>query len=156
MQKSVKHLSIIGKNDRWETPQDVYEKFCKKVDIHPELDVCATRETAKCKLYFGPDHHNFNRKNGLANVWDRPFFMNPPYSEKEIWLDYAINQAIAWGVPCIILVFAKTDTKWWDIFVTQNDFVNVHFHKGRIHFWENGKPSKNAAPYGNAWLVINS
>ena len=75
--------------------------------------------------------------------------------EKEKWFDYAINQSLAWGVPCIILVYAKTDTKWWDKFVTQNDFVKVHFQIGRIRFWKNGKPGPAPAPYGNAWLVIN-
>ncbi len=147
-------MSVIGENDFWETPPDVFKKFCNKVDIFPELDVCATKSTTKCRYYFGPDHPNFRHRNGLENLWNRPFFMNPPYTEKEEWIEYAINQSIAWGVPCIILVFAKTDTKWWQRFVTDNDFVKVHFHVGRIRFWKNGKPGPAPAPYGNAWLVI--
>ncbi len=147
-------MKIIGENDFWETPPDVYEKFCKKVGIYPELDVCATKSTTKCKHYFGIDHPNPKYRNALDNLWDKPFFMNPPYSTKELWFEYAIHQTLAWGVPCIMLVFAKTDTKWWDKFVTQNDFVKVHFHKGRIRFWREGKPAASPAPYGNAWLVI--
>lgn len=148
-------MSIIGTNDEWETPPDLYEKFCKKVGIYPELDVCATKSTSKCTYYFGPDHPNPEFRNGLERLWNKPFFMNPPYSAKEEWFEYAIRQSLAWGVPCIILVFAKTDTKWWHKLVTKNDFVKVHFHLGRIHFWKDGKRSKNPAPYGNAWLVIN-
>lgn len=154
MSKAAKHMSIIGKDDVWETPTDVFEKFCKMVGIHPELDVCASQSTTKCKNYFGPDHPNPKYRNGLDNLWDKPFFMNPPYSEKEEWFEYAINQSIAWGVPCIILVFAKTDTQWWNNLVTKNDFVEAYFHVGRITFWKDGKPGKNPAPYGSAWLVI--
>ena len=148
-------MKIIGVNDFWETPTDKYLEFCKKVEIYPELDVCATRDTTKCTYYFGPDHPNPRYRNGLDNLWNKPYFMHPPYTEKEKWFDYAINQSLAWGVPCIILVFAKTDTRWWDKFVTKNDFVKVHFQIGRIRFWKEGKPAANPAPYGNAWLVRN-
>ena len=147
-------MSIIGKDDVWETPPDVFEKFCKKIGIHPDLDVCALQSTTKCRQYFGPDHPNPKYRDGLENIWDKAFFMNPPYSKKEEWFEYAINQSIAWGVPCIMLVFAKTDTQWWHNLVTKNDFVKVYFHVGRIRFWKNGKPGNNPAPYGSAWLVI--
>lgn len=148
-------MGIIGKDDIWETPPDVYEKFCKSIGIHPEIDVCASKFTTKCRHYFGPDHPNLKYRDGLENLWDKPFFMNPPYSEKEEWFEYAIKQAQENKIQCIVLVFAKTDTKWWNKFVTQNPFVKVYFHMGRIKFWKDGKPSKNPAPYGNAWIVID-
>ena len=154
MSKAARHMSVIGKDDVWETPPDVFEKFCKKIGIQPELDVCALQSTTKCRQYFGPDHPNPKYRDGLGNIWDKAFFMNPPYSKKEEWFEYAINQSIAWGVPCIMLVFAKTDTQWWNNLVTKNDFVKVYFHVGRIRFWKNGKPGNNPAPYGSAWLVI--
>jgi len=154
MPKAAQHVQSIGTDDIWETPPDVYEKFCRKVGTIPEVDVCATMSTTKCTLWYGPDHPNPNHRDAFDHLWKRPFFMNPPYSNKEKWLEYAINQSLAWGVPCIILIYAKTDTKWWHTYVTEHDFVKVYFQRGRIRFWKNGKPGPSAAPYGSAWLVI--
>jgi len=155
LNKSIQHLQSIGVHDLWETPPDIFKEFCNKVKIYPEIDVCATSKTTKCFKWYGPDHPNPEHRNGFDHLWNKPFFMNPPYSNKEEWLEYAINQSIAWGVPCIILIYAKTDTRWWQRYVTENDFVKVYFHRGRIRFWKDGKPGPSAAPYGSAWLVIN-
>ena len=155
MNKAAKHVQAIGVDDIWETPPDIFENFCRKIGIYPELDVCATSSTTKCRLWYGTDHPNPEHRNSFDHLWNKPFFMNPLYSNKEEWLEYAINQSLAWGVPCIILVYAKTDTRWWHRYVTENDFVKVYFHRGRIRFWKNGKPGPSAAPYGSAWLVIN-
>lgn len=118
------------------------------------LDVCATKATTKCKLFFGRDHPNSNYRDCFEHFWNKDYFCNPPYSQKERFIEYGIKQSIAWGVSGLFLIYAKTDTQWWYDFVTVNDFVVPHFHKGRIKFWKDGKPYKNSAPYGSAWLSI--
>ena len=174
MKRAAQHLQSVGVDDIWETPREIFDCFCKQVDIHPELDVCATKNTTKCQYWYGPDHPNPERRDAFEQMWTKPFFMNPPYSEKETWLAYAIEQCLAWGVPCIILIYAKTETRWWKKYVTNNDFIKVYFHEGRISFWKDGKEPvteklvmmradgtkitkklKGSPVYASAWLVIN-
>ena len=49
MGKAAQHVQSIGEDDIWETPPAVFEKFCRKVGIIPEVDVCATMSTTKCR-----------------------------------------------------------------------------------------------------------
>lgn len=42
--------------------------------------------------------------------------MNPPYSEINLWMKKAWLQHKKYNVNALILVFAKTSTKWWHEF----------------------------------------
>ena len=50
-----------SKTDMWATPKDFFEKINEEFGFN--LDVCATKENAKCERYFTEDD------NGLAQDW---------------------------------------------------------------------------------------
>lgn len=148
---SVRHLQVIEKNDDWITPRDMMWDFFNKYRIYPELDVCTTKKIAK--------YHKFPRfftvkKSGLKQEWTEDFFLNPPYSEVGSWIAHADEQVKKHNVKGVILTYAKTDTKWWHLFIEENPDATVHFIKGRIRFIVNGKPSKNSAPYPSVWIIL--
>lgn len=102
----------------WETPQKLFDDLNKK--YHFTLDPCSTDSNAKCELHFT------ERENGLAQDWSgNRVFCNPPYG-REIakWVEKAYTESQK-GVFIVMLVPARTDTKW---------FHNFVYHKAKIEF----------------------
>ena len=60
-----------SKTCEWETPIAFYNKLDEK--YHFTLDVCATKENAKCQKFFTRED------DGLAKEWNGVCWMNPPY-----------------------------------------------------------------------------
>ncbi len=130
MTKAQTHQIIVNENDLWETPPFQLEQAMIKYDVNPVIDVCATFENKKFVKYFSPT------VNALNQEWTEDFFMNPPYSEIDIWMKKAYEQHLKYNVTGLGLVFAKTSVKWWHKWV--EDKAETHFQKGRIRFLLNG------------------
>jgi len=126
-------------------PPNLYSIACLKFNIIPKIDVCATEKNSKCAKFIT------EKEDSLLVEWKQTFFMNPPYSKVEKFMKKAYYQHIKHGVEGLILVFAKTDTKWWHEFVENK--AEVHFIKGRIKFFKDGYETKNSAPYPSVWLI---
>ena len=74
-------------SSEWETPQDFFHKLDREFCFN--LDVCATKETAKCEHYFTPE------QDGLSQEWQGTCWMNPPYG-REIgkWMEKAVKSML--------------------------------------------------------------
>lgn len=123
-----------SKTDEWETPQWLFDKLNAVYEF--DLDVCATKQTAKCKQYFTKED------NGLRQPWLAPnCWMNPPYG-REIgkWVKKAYIESIVRKTTVVCLLPARTDTSWFHDYVLQGQFL--HFIRGRLKFGD----SKNSAP----------
>jgi phage N-6-adenine-methyltransferase len=108
----------------WETPQAFFDA------LHTEfgftLDVAAQPHNAKCERYCMP------QDDGLRQPWEGVCWMNPPYGKDlDIWVAKAYTSAQA-GATVVCLLSARTDTRWWHMFVTQAS--EVHFVQGRLTF----------------------
>lgn len=68
-----KHLFSSEYPD-WETPKEFFDKLDR--EFHFTVDICATKESAKCDIYFTPEH------NALLLEWKGIIFMNPLTVEK--------------------------------------------------------------------------
>ena len=143
--KSIKHLENIKIHDDYGTPPSLYAQGCQKYEIFPTLDVCATEQNTKCRNFFT------EKQDSLMYEWKETFFMNPPYSKVDKFMKKAYYQHLKHGIDGLILVFAKTDTKWWHSFV--EDKAEIHFIKGRIKFFKDGYETKNSAPYPSCFLI---
>jgi len=171
LSKATTHQTNVTKNDDWETPKKIFEYVCTKYNIHPIIDVCATIQNAKLEKYFTI------QDNALDKEWDEDFFMNPPYSEINQWMQKAYEQHKKYNVNALILVFAKTSVKWWHKYVEGK--AETHFQKGRIRFLLNGiepryckyckkrfaeeithckicnkKIGKSSPTYDNVWIIF--
>jgi len=143
--KSIKHLANIQIHDDYGTPPELYFQVCQKFNIFPTLDVCATEKNAKCSKFIT------QKEDSLLFEWDETFFMNPPYSRVDHFMRKAYYQHLKHGVEGLILVFAKTDTKWWHNFIENK--AEVHFVKGRIKFFKDGYETRNSAPYPSCFVI---
>ncbi len=135
-----KGLYTSDKKD-WCTPQDFFDKLDK--EFHFKLDPCATKESAKCLIFFT------KKQNGLSLPWQRggPVFMNPPYGDDITeWMQKAY-EAFREGVTVVCLVPARTDTKWWHNYAMKGE---IRLVKGRLKFGG----SKISAPFPSAVIVF--
>lgn len=126
----------------WETPQDFFD--CMNEEFHFDLDVCALPENAKCKRYYTPD------ENGLLQPWNGVCWCNPPYGRGVAnWLARA-EQAASEGNTVVMLLPARTDTKWFHEYIYNKDRVEIRFLKGRLKFGG----SRSGAPFPSMVAVF--
>lgn len=133
----------LQKKDDWATPPDLFQTACDYFGVAPVLDVCATPQTSKCKWFYS--------HSGLDREWD-PYdiFCNPPYSEAKKWIRKCYLEHVKNNTNILMLIFAKTDTLAWHNYIFGK--AEIWFLQGRIHFYQNGIPSKNPAPFGSAFV----
>ena len=165
MKRSVKNHDSVEVDDEYGTPKEKYNAICKKLGMFPKLDVCGSEKNHVVNNYFT------EKDNALIRHFKKDWFMNPPYSKVEQFMEYAWKQHRKWNTNGLILVYAKTDTKWWHHWVESKVYdpiynptaprlsnglneVTRHFIKGRLHFIKDGQPTKNSAPYPSAWICF--
>lgn len=90
-------------------------------EFHFTLDAAASAENAKCDLYFG-----FGSDLGtdaLEQDWGGEgsvVWLNPPYSVAGAFVAKAREEADK-GATVVLLLPARTDTKWWHTWVWDRD-----------------------------------
>lgn len=133
-------VHFSSKTDDWYTPQDFYDEWDEKFNF--TLDVCASKENAKCGKFFTKE------QDGLSQKWEGVCWMNPPYG-REIgkWMEKAYQSSLE-GATVVCLVPSRTDTRWWHDYAMKGD---ITFIKGRLRFGG----AKNSAPFPSAVVVFN-
>lgn len=142
--------------DEWETPYWLYHKLDS--EYHFNLDPCATKENAKCALYFT------NEVDGLTMSWrGKNVFINPPYTKVEDWATKAHDEAW-WDLSSskcatertitVLLVPSRTDTRWFHKVVKHAS--RLIFIKGRVKFISpTNKYKPTPAPFPSMILVFD-
>lgn len=134
---------FTSNTSEWETPQDLFNELDKEFHFH--VDVCATKENAKCNLYWDKND------NGLSKNWDiHHCWMNPPYG-REIgkWIKKASE---ANGGVVVCLLPARTDTNYFHEYIYNNPKAEIRFIKGRLKFGD----AKNSAPFPSMIVVFKN
>jgi len=145
--RSVQHLQRINIQDEYGTPKELFVDICKKYDIWPQIDICASNTNHVLPNYITKEQNCFNYS------LTKDFFMNPPYSKVSEFMKFAYEQHQQHNVSCLILTYSKTGTRWWHKYV-QEIADHIDFQKGRISFLDgNGNPTKHCAPYDSVWII---
>lgn len=91
--------------------------------------------------------------DGLATAWpdDSFVFLNPPFGHgQEIWMQ-RLAEHPAGGIA---LVFARTETRWFQRFVLNHPNVSaVVFQEGRLRFHRANGEVGDAPPASSAWIA---
>lgn len=138
------NVMFSSATDEWYTPMDFYNELDKEFNFN--LDPCATDDNHKCNKYFT------KADNGLIQDWGGyRVFCNPPYGRKitETWVEKAYNEAQKKDTLIVMLLPARTDTKWFHNFIYHK--AEIRFIKGRLKFGG----SKNAAPFPSMVVIFN-
>lgn len=130
-------------SDEWSTPKDFYNKI--DAEFHFTLDPCATEENHKTETYFTI------KDNGLSKSWGGySVFCNPPYSTINEWVRKAYEESFNPDTCVVLLIPARTDTKWFHDYILNR--AEVRFIRGRLRFGE----SKNSAPFPSMLVIFRS
>lgn len=140
--------------DEWSTPQSVYEAICKRWELQPTLDVCASAANAKTPEFFTAADDALSQSWALP-VWSsavRVCWMNPPYSQPLMtrFIEKAIAESKG-GVTTVFLLPAWPDQAWY------HDLIKPYPHefwRGRIKFDPPAGIQASSPRYGNIHGVI--
>ena len=116
-----------SRSEVWETPQPFFDKL--NDEFHFDLDVCALPENAKCSRYFTPS------EDGLKQPWTGNVWCNPPYGRDIVkWIRKATDEIQKDANVIVLLVHARTDTKWFHDYLYEKPNVELRFVRGRLKF----------------------
>ena len=137
-----KEVMFSSATDNWSTPQDFFDKL--NAEFHFDLDVCADEINHKCDKYYTKE------QDGLQMPWKGIVWCNPPYG-REIgqWVRKALFASVG-GTTVVMLIPARTDTKWFHDYIYKRENVEIRFVRGRLKFGN----SKNSAPFPSMVVVF--
>ena len=128
-------------SDEWATPQDFFDKLNEEFGF--TLDPCANSKNHKCDKYFTKE------QDGLVQDWGTErVYCNPPYGRG---IDKWVAKCSRHNALAVMLIPARTDTKWFHEYVYQKPNVEIRFVKGRLKFGN----SSNSAPFPSMVIVFN-
>lgn len=116
-----------GRTD-WETPLEFFKR-CDDV-FHFTLDVCANGMNYKVDRYFT------EKEDGLSQDWAEDIcWCNPPYGRDVIdkWVRKA-SEAAKFGATVVMLLPARTSTRWFHDYIYRRHRVDIEFIRGRMKF----------------------
>ena len=144
MNKETQKTMFSSKTGEWATPQEFFDKLNWRFGPF-DLDPCADADNAKCTKFFT------EADDGLSHSWEGyTSFINPPYGRGiEKWIKKAYEESRNEDTKVVMLIPARTDTKYWHQYVMKAD--EVHFVKGRLKFGD----STNSAPFPSAVVVFD-
>jgi phage N-6-adenine-methyltransferase len=138
--------SLFSSNsDEWSTPDSFFRFYNRKYKF--TLDVCATAENTKCDDYYTKE------QDGLKQSWTTTpgwVWCNPPYSKIKDWVIKASDEQSR-GVKIVMLIPARTDTKWFHEYIYNMKNIDIEFIKGRLKF----SNSKNSAPFPSMLVIFS-
>ena len=139
--------------DNWATPKALFDQWHREFNL--TVDACASQNNKKAATWWGLDHPDPNRRDGLTGDWAHAaqatggaVWVNPPYGRGiNQWMAKAASTAEA-GVTVVCLVPARTDTAWFHDHVLAVG-AEIRHLRGRIKFGT----AKNSAPFPNLLIV---
>lgn len=134
-------IHASSRTDQWATPKAFFDTLDAEFGF--TIDACASPDNAKCAAYFTADD------NGLLQDWgDETVWVNPPYGRDitGLWVEKGFHASRA-GATVVMLVPARTDTRWWHDWAMRGD---VRFVRGRLRFGDGRAP----APFPSAVVVF--
>lgn len=140
---AISKVLYSSRSEAWETPQDFFDNL--NDEFHFDLDACAIPENAKCERFFTPE------QDGLSQPWTGNVWCNPPYG-KDIskWIAKAQNEIKQNANVVVLLVPARTDTRWFHDYLYNKPNVELRFVKGRLKFGG----STNCAPFPSMVAIL--
>ena len=137
-----------SQSDDWATPVELWNKLDEIHDF--DVDAAASQVNHLCLDWYGLDHENPKRRDGLSTLWNgRTVWINPPYGRIIAEWTKAAQRHADGGGSVVMLLPSRTDTRWFHEYCLPND---VEFIKGRLKFGG----SKIAAPFPSMIVRFNA
>lgn len=116
-----------GPRDNQKTPGELYREL--DAEFHFDHDPCPTNP------------EGLREVDGLGD-WGKSNFVNPPYSEKRLWIEKAILEKLR-GNLTVMLLPVDTSTAWFHDLVLPN--AEIRWVRGRLKFHQSTTGAKFAS-----------
>lgn len=83
-----------------------------------DMDTCASQKNIPAKQY-----NIEGETDGLSVEWCGVSYCNPPYKTCDKWVKKAFKEFEENGVVCVLLIPARTETKYWQQYILKNGEV---------------------------------
>lgn len=135
--------SLFSSNSiEWETPKELFDELNNKYNF--TVDVASNDKNYKVKKHYTQE------EDGLKQNWDDEIvWCNPPYGRE---INKWVKKASESKALTIMLIPARTDTKWFHEYIYKKENTSIEFIKGRLKFGN----SKNSAPFPNMIVVFDN
>lgn len=136
-----------SKKDIWQTPDEVLDLIQENIDLDP----CAAPDTSIGDINYTKDD------DGLSKEWYGNVFINPPFTNKDAFLQKTIEQSEKGNTDVIFVITPdSTDVQsWWHSRIEpHSDYV--WFSNGRIDYINptSPGPNNNKATFGTAMSIF--
>ena len=115
------HKSLFSSaTDEWETPQDYFDRLDSIYEF--DFDLACSKENCKTADGFTLEENSLDQNWAQITYDMLPLndkgwlWLNPPYSKITEFVDKAWSE-FAHGARIVMLVPARTDTKWFHTFI---------------------------------------
>lgn len=137
------NVHFMSETVEWSTPSAFFDELDREFGF--TVDVAANSENAKCDKFYTIND------DGLSQSWDgEVVWCNPPYGR--IIKDWVAKAAKQVRGTVVMLIPARTDTRWFHDHIYEKQNVEVRFIKGRLKF---GSATANA-PFPSMVVVFRS
>ena len=135
------------KSDEWRTPHKII-KYIESQGYKIGWDLACTSENCIEGAYPCVNFSKFTVESCKDSLSENEIsFCNPPYSQSKNFIEIIYNS----NIPCVLLLPARTDTKWFHRFIYNKKNVKIEFIKGRLKF--SGSPHN--APFPSMLVYMN-
>lgn len=143
MDKNTKKVMFSSASNEWATPQAFFDKL-NNIFGPFTLDAAASSVNYKVATYYTQSD------DSLSQDWSgNRVFLNPPYGRAlKDWVKKAYEEGQKDNTMVVMLIPARTDTKYWHDYVMKAD--EIRFVRGRIKFGD----ETNSAPFPSAVVVF--
>ena len=142
---------FTGKYIEYGTPRSLFDELNE--ELHFVLDPCTTSDNPLQTRHF------FTKQDdGLTQSWGfrGSVFVNPPYGKNIIeWVKKAFDESVKRNINVVMLLPARTDTRFFHDYIYNKPNVEVRFIRGRLKFITSVQDVPNTAPYPSMVVVFN-
>ncbi|EKO3881134.1 hypothetical protein P0F40_002901 [Vibrio metschnikovii] len=118
--------------DQTSTPEWLFQAFNSEFSF--DLDAAATKESAKCSLYFTPETDGLTQdwESATMHIEGATVWVNPPYSDIGPWMQKAKEEQ-AKGITTCLLVPHDNRAEWWPISIASEIRDIVGYYDERVY-----------------------
>lgn len=134
--KMAKYNFEKTRND-YKSPPVLVQKALKTVGLQQfSLDTCCSEKNIPAC-----NHFIDGEKDGLVEDWESMNWCNPPYDKCDKWVKKAYKEQQTRGNKTVMLIPARTETKYWHDFILNNPRVEIQWLRKGYKFInpENGE-----------------
>lgn len=158
---------FTSNSDNWTTDKKLFNILNSL--FHFNIDLSASFNNNKCEFYYSSIVYSLTpflrdvwikefggilAHSSLTAIWKGSCFLNPPYSEIELWAEKAYKSSIENNALIAFLIPARVDTKYFQDFCFKSQYIV--YLRGRQKFGKGREGGRGSAPFPSCLVLFGA